>query len=154
MTIFFDIPPEYEDKVDDQALRKNIELLMINLDMDDSMSFTIAFMDDVSIRSINQQFRDVDAPTDVLSFPSDEINPEDGSKYIGDILISMDTAERQSQEQRIDAVDELHLLIIHGLLHLLGYDHETDDQKSEMWQVQSKLLQILNCPADPDRYYL
>jgi probable rRNA maturation factor len=154
VTFFFDIPPEYEERIDNLALRKNISLLLVELNISDSKAFTVAFMDDVAIQTINHQFRDVDTPTDVLSFPAEEVNPEDKTEYIGDILISMDTLERQSQEHHIAVLDELHLLVIHGLLHLLGYDHETEVQKSEMWQIQSRLLQLLHCPADPDQYYL
>ena len=154
MAVFLDIPDEYNSDIDSVALQKNIQLLLIELHIPDTTEFSVAFVNDERIRELNQDFRGIDAPTDVLSFPSDEINPEDDTKYIGDIIISMDTVEKQSENARISHIDEIHLLIIHGLLHLLGYDHDTDENKDEMWKIQSRLLQLLHCPANPDQYEL
>jgi probable rRNA maturation factor len=154
MAFYLDIPDEYAASIDSIALRKNIELLLIELNIAEPSEFSIAFVNDERIRSLNQDFRGIDAATDVLSFPSDEVNPEDGTKYIGDIIISMDTVSRQSEKAHVSELDEIHLLIIHGLLHLLDYDHDTEENKEEMWNIQSKLLQLLHCPANPDNYEL
>jgi probable rRNA maturation factor len=154
MTVFLDIPDEYTSLIDSLSLRKNIQLLLIDLDIPEVTEFSVAFVSDERIRELNQDFRGIDAPTDVLSFPSDEINPEDGTTYIGDIIISMDTVQKQSDSAHISQIDEIHLLIIHGLLHLVGYDHDTEENKQDMWDIQSKLLQLLHCPANPDQYEL
>ena len=86
-------------------------------------SATIAFVSDKTIRQLNRQFRGVDKATDVLSFPADD---EDVSN-LGDIAISVDTAARQAKENGLKFDEEVAQLILHGLLHLSGYDHETDN---------------------------
>ena len=92
------------------------------------VGFSIAFVGDRRIRRLNRQFRRVDKATDVLSFPlgSRPAETEPGGRYLGDIVISVETAERQALAQRHPLVMELQILMIHGLLHLLGYDHERD----------------------------
>lgn len=86
-------------------------------------SATIAFVSDKSIRELNRQFRGVDKATDVLSFPSDD--PD--ASNLGDIAISIDTASVQAKENGLTLDEEVAQLILHGLLHLCGYDHETDN---------------------------
>jgi probable rRNA maturation factor len=98
-------------------------------------SATIAFVSDRRIRELNKQFRGIDKTTDVLSFPSDE--PD----QLGDIAISISTATRQAQENGLTLNEEIAQLILHGLLHLDGYDHETDD--GEMNRVELKLRKKL-----------
>ena len=85
-------------------------------------SATIAFVSDKTIRQLNRQFRGVDKATDVLSFPADE-----DESNLGDIAISVDTAARQAKENGLEFDQEVAQLILHGLLHLSGYDHETDN---------------------------
>jgi probable rRNA maturation factor len=85
----------------------------------------VLFCDDPTIRSLNRHFRGKDAATDVLSF-SGGFLPPDGPPYIGDVAISLDTASRQAGERGVDLVRELEVLMIHALVHLAGYDHETD----------------------------
>jgi probable rRNA maturation factor len=98
-------------------------------------SATIAFVSDKRIRELNRQFRGVDKATDVLSFPAGEnIN-------LGDIAVSVDTAAVQAKENGLSFNDEIAQLILHGLLHLCGYDHETD--KGEMNRFELKLRQKL-----------
>ena len=86
-------------------------------------SATIAFVSDKTIRQLNQQFRGVDKATDVLSFPAED---EDESN-LGDIAISVDTAAKQAKENGLTFDEEVAQLILHGLLHLSGYNHETDN---------------------------
>jgi probable rRNA maturation factor len=84
-------------------------------------STTIAFVSDKTIRKLNRQFRGVDKATDVLSFPAEE------QLNLGDIAISVDTAAKQAKENGLRFDEEVAQLILHGLLHLSGYDHETDN---------------------------
>ena len=86
-------------------------------------SATIAFVSDRTIRQLNRQFRGVDKPTDVLSFPADDSD----QLNLGDIAISVETALTQAEENGLMFDDEIAQLILHGLLHLAGYDHETDN---------------------------
>lgn len=86
-------------------------------------SATIAFVSDKRIRELNRQFRGIDKATDVLSFPAD--GPD--RLNLGDIAISTETAATQAKENGLSFDDEIAQLILHGLLHLSGYDHETDN---------------------------
>lgn len=86
-------------------------------------SVTVLFSDDKRLRQLNREFRGKNKPTDVLSFPAFE--NEDG--YIGDLAISLDIAAKQAKEFRHSRDEELRVLLLHGLLHLSGMDHETDD---------------------------
>ena len=79
------------------------------------------------MREYNRRFRGHDAPTDVLSFACDPFPGVDGEPHLGDIVISVPAAERQARQARHGLGRELKILALHGYLHLLGYDHETDD---------------------------
>jgi probable rRNA maturation factor len=96
---------------------------------------TIAFVSDKNIRKLNQQFRNVDRPTDVLSFPASE------ETNLGDIAISVQTAAAQAKENGLTLEAEIAQLILHGLLHLSGYDHETDN--GEMNRLELRLRKKL-----------
>ncbi len=103
--------------------------------------FTLSFVEADEIRELNRNFRQVDSVTDVLSFESDgEIDPETGTEYLGDIVICLDQAAKQAEQSGHSVENEVALLEIHGLLHLLGYDHMDDDQKDEMWHYQDLYL--------------
>lgn len=98
-------------------------------------SATIAFVSDKRIRELNRQFRELDKATDVLSFPAEE------KLNLGDIAVSVDTAAVQAQENGLTLEGEIAQLILHGLLHLCGYDHETDN--GEMNRLELKLRRKL-----------
>ncbi len=89
--------------------------------------FTVAFIDDDRMKQLNELFRDQDSTTDVLSFPNepDEFDPD--KTNLGDIVISAEQAKRQADENGLTLGTEIRQLILHGLLHLCGYDHETDN---------------------------
>jgi probable rRNA maturation factor len=93
-------------------------------------SATIAFVSDKSIRKLNQQFRSVDKATDVLSFPADERG------NLGDIAVSVETAAVQAKENSLSFDNEIAQLILHGLLHLSGYDHETDNGEMNRFELR------------------
>ncbi|MCB1051689.1 MAG: rRNA maturation RNase YbeY [Acidobacteria bacterium] len=92
----------------------------------------VLLCDDQRIQALNAQFRHKNKVTDVLSFPQKEAGP-----YLGDIAISLPQAQRQAQEIGQSLEEEVRFLILHGVLHLLGYDHETD--QGQMLQKQSEL---------------
>jgi probable rRNA maturation factor len=100
---------------------------------------TIVFCGDPFIRSLNKQFRQKDEPTDVLSFPLGETRR--GVFYAGDIVISVETLEQNARCFSVDKEEELRRLIIHGVLHLSGMDHETNDHEQEtMLVLQEKFM--------------
>ena len=102
----------------------------------DGAGATIAFISDRKSRELNHTFRGVDRPTDVLSFPSD-----DGGPNLGDVAVSIETARVQAKQNRLTLEQEIAQLILHGLLHLSGYDHETDN--GEMNRLELRLRRQL-----------
>ena len=122
-------------------LRQFVNLLSRRLHVD-SHSFAIVLVSDQAIRRLNRDFRNQDKPTDVLSFPT---GPEDpphlDNPVLGDMIISVETARRQAFSRHHSLQRELCVLVIHGLLHLLGYDHEVD--RGEMHRKELKLQREL-----------
>jgi len=108
----------------------------------DGRQVTIVFVSDAAIRKLNRQFRGRAYPTDVLSFPAQPESFEAGSEVnLGEVVISIDRAEVQAKENGLTVTNEIQQLILHGLLHLSGYDHETD--KGEMNRLELKLRRKL-----------
>jgi probable rRNA maturation factor len=101
---------------------------------------TLVLTGDAQIQALDRDFLGVDNPTDVLSFPASETDPETGHRYLGDIIISVPRAEAQSIAGGHSLEDELSLLVIHGILHLLGHDHAGSEEKACMWAAQSEVL--------------
>lgn len=114
---------------------------------------TVALTDNTALRTLNRDHRGFDQATDVLSFPMDEVDPDSGLPYLGDIVISLEMAAEQAADEGHLLSAELTLLTVHGVLHLLGHDHETPDGKQEMWRLQSEVLASLGNeilgPAEP-----
>ena len=109
---------------------------------------TIVITDDDQLHQLNRNFLGIDAPTDVLSFPAEEIDPDSGEEYLGDILISYPRAVAQADSSNHAVQDELQLLVVHGVLHLLGYDH-IEEKKEVMWAIQSEILASLGNSINP-----
>jgi len=112
---------------------------------DKNPEISLSFTTPREIQELNRIYREVDEVTDVLSFPSDgEIDPETGNEYLGDILICVSRAFEQASASNHPLQNEIELLFIHGLLHLLGYDHSDETQKEEMWALQNEYLNQFN----------
>lgn len=106
---------------------------------------SIAFVDDAYIHQLNRDYRGVDRPTDVLSFPMDE-EPDEGEALLGDIAVSLETALRQAGEYGHSADREIGFLIVHGTLHLLGFDHEDEGDGKVMRELEEATLARLSLP--------
>ena len=106
----------------------------------ENTDLTIVLTDDNQLHELNRQWMEVDAPTDVLSFPSDELDPESGNRYLGDILISVQRAADQASGSGHTVEAEVQLLVVHGVLHLMGHDHAGVDEKARMWKAQAEIL--------------
>jgi len=104
---------------------------------------TIVLVDDARIQALNRDFLAHDAPTDVLSFPADEPDPETGHRYLGDVVISPMRAGEQARERGHAVEAEMQLLVVHGILHLLGHDHAGAGEKERMWTAQAGALEKL-----------
>lgn len=104
---------------------------------------SIVLTDNARLHELNLNYLGVDAPTDVLSFPAAETDPETGARYLGDILISIPRAQAQADAAGHPLESEVQLLVVHGVLHLLGHDHGEPDEKERMWKAQAEILQSL-----------
>jgi probable rRNA maturation factor len=113
---------------------------------DHAMTIVITENDDV--QALNQQYRGVDAPTDVLSFPAGEppIHIDGEPVYLGDLVIAFPYASAQAAREGHALDDSLALLVVHGTLHLLGYDHDRPASRAEMWSAQEQALRTLQIP--------
>jgi probable rRNA maturation factor len=98
---------------------------------------------DAEMQALNRQWRGKDTPTNVLSFPSGE---QDG--HLGDVVLAYETVEREANQQTISIADHAAHLVVHGMLHLLGYDHEQEDEAVKMETLETKILSTLGI-ADP-----
>jgi probable rRNA maturation factor len=113
-------------KVDTARVRRFVKQLAQAVDEAAGRPFAVAFVLDARMIELNSLFRGKDGTTDVLSFPQepDELAPDENS--LGDIVISVDQAQKQAEENGLTLENEIEQLVLHGLLHLCGYDHETD----------------------------
>lgn len=116
------------------AFTRQVLLALEKLDKleEEITEVTIAFVDDDAMTELNQKFRRKAKTTDVLTFPADDSynEPSATGRPLGDIVISVDQARRQAAEEKHSLATEIRYLVLHGVLHALGYDHETD--KGEM----------------------
>jgi probable rRNA maturation factor len=105
---------------------------------DDIHDVSIAIVDDEAMRNLNRKFRKKNKTTDVLTFPADDsdADPNATGRPLGDIVISIDQARRQATDQKHSLATEVRYLILHGILHALGYDHETDNGEMNALEVK------------------
>jgi len=110
------------------------------------IEMTLVVSDDAQLRQLNQDFLGIDSPTDVLAFQVGDIDPDTGSLYLGDVILSYQQAQIQATSAGQPVIDELSLLVVHGVLHLLGYDHDNDENMSAMWKIQNEILRRITLP--------
>jgi probable rRNA maturation factor len=133
-----DLPRELLELTAAQALRQQSA---------PDADLTLVLTGDVRLHALNHEFLHIDSPTDVLSFPSEEIDPETGRRYLGDVVISVLRAAAQAQAGKHPFEQEVQLLVVHGVLHLLGHDHAQADGKRRMWSAQAAILESLGVSA-------
>jgi probable rRNA maturation factor len=117
---------------------------------DDDYDVSLSFVDNKEIRELNREFRGIDKETDVLSFPllDDEFNVELGEVSLGDIVVSLEKALDQSIEYNHSIEREVCFLVCHSMFHLLGYDHDTEENTKEMRHKEEHILGKLNITRD------
>lgn len=134
------------EKFIDAPARENlvrlVEKILLYLDLSARSELCVSLVSDGDMRELNKQYRQIDTTTDVLCFPQkSEVNPD----LLGDIVISYQTAVRHSQRLEITVEEELRLLLVHAVLHLLGFDHK---KKKEREIMREKEKEVLNHLAD------
>lgn len=110
---------------------------------DKDVAVSVIFVDDKEIHQINKEYRNIDRPTDVISFALQDSEDDfvmEGPKELGDIFISIDTMNAQAKEYGHSVEREANFLFTHGLLHLLGYDHMEKEEEKVMFALQDEIL--------------
>jgi probable rRNA maturation factor len=123
---------------------KTIALKILQLIEQDRAELSLAIVDNQEMQELNAKFRNKDYPTDVLSFPSDAVVPT-GARVLGDVIISVDKAQDQAKERGRTLDEEMVTLLIHGILHLLGYDHERSAKDARTMRRREKKLYRTLC---------
>lgn len=119
-------------------LKPILEKTLDKVEVKEDVSVSVVLVHDQDIHEYNKTYRNVDRPTDVLSFPDGEI--DDDLLSMGDIIISVDAVRRQAEEYNHSLKREFCFLVAHGYLHLLGYDHQTEPEEAEMIGLQKEIL--------------
>ncbi|PIQ98740.1 MAG: rRNA maturation RNase YbeY [Nitrospinae bacterium CG11_big_fil_rev_8_21_14_0_20_45_15] len=131
-------------KIDAKQIEFQLRIIFQELEIFDK-ELSILLTDDKGIHSLNRDYRGKDSPTDVLAFPQDEDEVEDPTgllemNLLGDVVVSVETAKQQAVEHELNLDEEIMLLLIHGTLHLLGYDHERSEEDAEIMQCKTREL--------------
>lgn len=124
-----------------------IEQALKTLGIEDDVEVSCVLVDDERIHETNREYRHIDRSTDVISFAmedNDQFYVEGMPRTLGDIFISVDHAKKQAEEYGHSLRREMCFLFTHGILHLLGYDHMTDEQEKEMFGLQDQILGALS----------
>lgn len=119
------------------------QFAMSRMELHPDCELSISLVDEPEMSALHIQWMDEEGPTDVLSFPMDEIRPKSraqGPGMLGDVILCPDFAAKQALEAGHSLQEELELLTVHGILHLLGFDHRQAQEKSEMFSLQDSYL--------------
>lgn len=146
ITVDVQVARAFEAEVSEDRLRHVAEIVLRHEQT--AGQLTVVITDNVGIQELSRDFLGIDEPTDVLSFSAQEaagpfvVAPE-ASDYLGDVIVAYPYALAQADELGHPITDEIDLLVTHGILHLLGYDHVTDDERAAMWARQDEILEGL-----------
>ena len=146
--IEINILEDFHGLVSKEKLLAAVKNTLVRGEVLDSPSLTVVISNDEQLKEMNLQYRGIDKTTDVLAFKADFEDPDLGSRYLGDVVISYQQAQDQAKTRRHKVEEELQLLVVHGVLHLLGYDHDSDINQMEMWSIQSLILADLGLEID------
>lgn len=140
--IHHQINEEYRTWISIEHLHSYAEKTLLYLDAVEC-DLTIVISSNAEIQELNRTYRHIDAPTDVLSFVYDTRDPETNARYLGDIIISAEKLKEQAEEAAHSVDKELCILIVHGVLHLYGYDHEAEEGDPVMLPLQDKIIETI-----------
>jgi probable rRNA maturation factor len=118
--------------------------ILLNHINPEEVDLAVVLTGDDEIQRLNRQYLGNDAPTDVLSFPGGDIDPDTSHTNLGDIIISYPQADRQAKYRQGTVQSEIQLLVVHGILHIIGYDHADAESKIKMWTIQRQALSNLD----------
>ena len=153
MNFEFTFLNEYNSELDNyELIYENIAKVIFNhLNLNNFFIFEVDLVDAKTIHEINKNYRNVDRETDVISFAFEDddsykklVSNQDVPRDIGEIFICVDVAKRQAEEYQHSFEREMAFLFVHGLLHLLGYDHIKEEDEKEMFKLQDEIMEILS----------
>ena len=141
------VAPHFGAKVDEGDLRRVAAEVLAQEEVAEGTELSLIVTDDETVRELNRRFRGVDAPTDVLAFGAGTeerfVSAPESPSYLGDVVISYQRALAQAEELGHAVAEELKLLVIHGILHLLGYDHQEEaDARKKMREKEDQVLHL------------
>jgi probable rRNA maturation factor len=134
------IPFKYRFYISPSQARRTLAFCRNFLKQKDIFDLSVIYTNNKKIQIINKKFRKIDKPTDVLSFPMALVDPATGRKNLGDIFISVLKAKNQAREMNQSLKAELAILLIHGYLHLNGFDHDDEQKRKIMWSIQDQIF--------------
>jgi len=143
MTVFLDFAEFYADLLNHSQIENCVITTLEYQGVSTDTDLSILVDNDSRIQQLNQEFIGIDAPTDVLAFPAGHLDPDTGRVYLGDVIISFPQAKNQADQAGHSLAAEINLLVVHGVLHLLGYDHDEPEGKVKMWSAQTQILTTL-----------
>ncbi len=149
------IDEPFRDAIDVVWLRRAVEKTLSAGGVDSKVELGVVVTDDRVLQELNRTYRGIDATTDVLAFVLPEEGfalPPDGTLHLGEVFISYPQAERQAKEQGHSLGRELALLVIHGVLHLLGHDHEDTENEEKMRTMEATILASIFGEAEQVRH--
>lgn len=137
----------FQERAPSELLRRAAQMTLAFCQVSESVELAVVVTEDGALQELNRRYRGVDAPTDVLAFPNETRGPfvsiPGAARYLGDVIISFPRAEAQALERGHPVLEELQLLVVHGVLHLLGYDDQEEMERTRMWEAQIDILHAL-----------
>jgi len=143
------------DSIPRQRLTLAVQTVLSMHEVAENAMVSVIIGTDEQMREMNMRYRGLEETTDILSFPSQPLPEgveEEESGYLGDIIIALPYVAARAMDHNHSLHDELLLLLVHGTLHLLGYEHDTQESQAEMWKVQAEALASLNVHIDVPDY--
>jgi len=134
------VNPDYNSLVTEDWIGQLVSYVLDTHFQHQDAQVSIALENDQEVHNLNLQYRAVDSTTDVLSFEGGYPDPESGYFHLGDIIVSVPQTQKQAAAAKHPFKQELALLIVHGILHLKGYDHAEPQDKEIMWKEQDQIL--------------
>jgi probable rRNA maturation factor len=139
------VDPAFRGKIDQEHLNKIILQTLRREGMAEPLTFGLLITDDEHIKRLNLRYRGQDRETDVLAFDMENsqnrfVSPHSVPVHLGDVVVSYARAVAQAETYGHSIEEELHRLVVHGLLHLLGYDDRSDEERQRMWDRQETIL--------------
>jgi probable rRNA maturation factor len=151
MPFMIEVQNDANFAVDTSRLQQAAQTVLARHDVAADSAITVVITTDEAVQALNKQHRNIDAATDVLSFPADPLPPElaeeEDEAYLGDVIIAFPYTKAQAEREGHDVGDSVALMVVHGTLHLLGYDHDTPENRAEMWAEQAAALKIMGIDA-------